>query len=56
MERNQDVEAYRQTYLKDKGELSGRSESEYIGGLESLKTRRSNRQPYGEDNMFNWKL
>ncbi|WP_425386344.1 hypothetical protein [Wolbachia endosymbiont (group A) of Barypeithes pellucidus] len=34
MEGNQDIEAYRQRYRKDNGELPGRSESEHIGGPE----------------------
>lgn len=37
MASNQDVGAYRHTYQKDKRELSGRSESEHINGLERNK-------------------
>lgn len=35
MEGNQDTEAYRQSYLQDKSEILGYSESEHIGGLET---------------------
>jgi len=39
MEGNQNIEAYRQHYRKDNGELLGRSGSKHIGGLESLSLK-----------------
>ena len=56
MEGNRDVEAYRQTYLEDRCELSGLSESEHIGGLENDLSQRSNHRIRGEGNMFHRKL
>ncbi len=53
MARDQDVEAYRQTYLQDKSELSGRSESEHIGGPVTVNNRRPNLRLKGEGRMFN---
>lgn len=56
MTRNQDVEAYRQTYRKGKSEWSGRSESEHRSGRESEKPWRPNLQPESEGSKFNRKL
>lgn len=53
MARNQDVEAYRQTYLQGKCELSGRSESKHTGGLENGVNRRPSLRLRSEGNMSN---
>jgi hypothetical protein len=56
MEGNRDAEAYRQTYLEDRCELSGLSESEHIGGLENILFQRPSHPKFGEGNMFHRKL